>query len=102
LNAAPPPKKIIGQMALCDDTVPNPFNLNLYGLIGLGQVDATHSTRTTFFTGATATPSCPNNAAGHSFLLDWKNYATLASAGQADITSFFADTSVLPPPSHNQ
>jgi hypothetical protein len=101
-GAAPPAKKIIGQMALCDGTVPNAFNLNLYGLIGLGPVDASHSTQTTFFKGATATPSCPTNAAPHGFLLDWTNSATLAGAGQTDITGFFADTSVLPPPAHFQ
>ncbi len=109
-GAAPAAKKVLGQFALCDNTVPNPFNLNLYGLIGLGPVDASHSTTTTFFAGATTTPSCPTNAVKHGFILDWKDYPNatattgtgITQAGQDDITAFFSDTSVLPPPARFQ
>jgi len=75
---APPPqaaKKVYGQMAVCDNVVPNAFNLLLFSVAGLapGAVNGT-----TFFknTTATATGFCmlpapfDSGAVAHGFLLD--------------------------------
>jgi hypothetical protein len=89
-GAAPPPRSILGQMALCDTVVPNPFSLNLYGVAGLPTGGGANSASASFTTFASGTgTACPDNAVAHSFLL-------AAPAAQKDIADFFvADT---PPP----
>jgi hypothetical protein len=98
-NVAPPGRAILGQYALCDGTVPNPFNLNLYQLTGLSGAGST-GTITTFFKGATTTPSCPTNAMAHGFLLDWATNLQAATSvtllAQDDIAAFFL-AGTLPP-----
>jgi hypothetical protein len=86
--------------------VPNAFNFNLYGLMGLGPVDATHSTTTLFVAGGLPTPVCPTNAVNHGFLLDWKTYpngvsTNITQAAQDDMIAFFADAPTLPPPARS-
>jgi hypothetical protein len=81
-GAAPPPRSLIGQMALCDDVVPNAFNLNLYGLAGLpttGGANSGAASFTTFVSGAGS--ACPDNTVNHSFLLT-------SPAAQDDIAAF--------------
>jgi hypothetical protein len=115
-NVAPPAKKVMSQMALCDHTVPNTWSANLYTLIGLPfnasptDNNTTSAAHTLFFAGATATPTCNTNAVKHGFLLDWTDYppgaacnttpaaCNITQNGQDDIAGFFADTAVAPPP----
>jgi hypothetical protein len=98
LVPAPAARPVIGQMALCDGTVRNPFNLELYQLIGLGPLNASAGTMTTFVKGGAA--SCPTNAVNHGFITDWATWGTTASSitlqAQDDIAAFFA-AGTLPP-----
>ncbi len=102
-------KKILGQIANCDATVPNPFNLLLYGLAGLGPESATAATQTVFFypgnAGATPTAPCAIPGGGpvpHGFITSWgaetpptgapatyqMDIATLTKAAQDDAAKF--------------
>ena len=98
LAPAPASRPVIGQFALCDKSVPNPFNLELYQLIGLGPATASTGTLTTFVAHGGA--SCPANAVDHGFLLEWGAYGTGATSitmqAQDDIAAFFA-SGTLPP-----
>ncbi|HEY6908537.1 MAG TPA: hypothetical protein VI356_04150 [Myxococcales bacterium] len=88
-GAAPPPRPVLGQMALCDQVVPNAFSLNLYGEAGLpttGGANSAAASFTTFAAGPGA--ACPGNAVDHAFLL-------ASPAAQSDIADFFLGT---PPP----
>ena len=93
-------KKILGQVANCDETVPNPFNLLLYGLAGLGPESASKATQTVFIypgnSGATPLAPCaiPASAGGgpvpHAFLTSWgapKPPAGAPATYQADIAT---------------
>ena len=99
-NVAPPPRAVLGQLALCDPTVPNPFNLNLYGLSGLGPSagEPGKGTVTTFVAGGGG--ACPANAVLHGFLTGWVDYgsgaASIVQQAQDDIADFFT-AGVLPP-----
>lgn len=98
-NTAPPPRAVLGQLALCDGTVPNAFSLNLYGLAGLGPSAAQpgKGTVTTFVANGS---SCPANAVDHGFLGAWGTYGqgatSIARQAQEDIASFFT-AGTLPP-----
>lgn len=98
-GAAPPPRSVLGQMALCDSTVPNAFSLNLYGDAGLptnGGANTAATSFTTFVAGGAA--ACPANAVHHVFLLDWATYgASITPQSQDDIAAFFL--AGTPPPS---
>ncbi len=82
------PKAVLGQMAECDQTVPNPFNLLLYGNIGLNiadlATDASQTNNVTLFGDlAAGAGSCPGSANGltippfgqptlpHAFITTW-------------------------------
>ena len=98
LNAlvpAPASRPVIGQMALCDKTVPNQFNLELYELIGLGPAS---NTLTVFVNHGGV--SCPANAVNHGFITDWADWGTgstsIVTQAQDDIGAFFAN-GTLPP-----
>jgi hypothetical protein len=102
LNADPMvPKKVLGQMAACDATVPNPFTAEMFGLLGLGP-DATGGTTTfeQFVSASGHTTACPGGVVKHGFLGDWVDYpagaASIAQQGQDDIAAFFA-TDTHPP-----
>jgi hypothetical protein len=98
LVPAPATRPVIGQMALCDGTVGNPFNLELYQLIGLGPASASVGTMTTFVKGGAA--SCPTNAVTHGFITGWATWGTgptsITQQAQDDIAAFFA-AGTLPP-----
>jgi hypothetical protein len=90
-GAAPMPRSILGQMALCDSVVPNAFSLNLYGEAGLptaGGANSQTASFTTFLSGVGA--QCPGNAVDHGFLLATPD-------AQNDIAGFFL-TDTPPPP----
>jgi len=96
LNSDPMlPKKVLGQMASCDDTVPNPFNLNLYQQLGLGPDtgSTTNGTLTTFISPSTINAACPGGVVKHGFLGDWIDYpagaSSIAQQGQDDAAAFF-------------
>ena len=109
-KTAQSPKAVLGQMALCDKTVPNAFGANLYTLIGLpfnpGGTNTTTASFTLFFAGATATPTCPANGVDHSFLAEWSVYGNavnfpnnnITQQAQDDIAGFFASSPTAPPP----
>ncbi len=106
LNAiapAPATRPTISQMAVCDDTVPNGFTLQLQGLIGLGPKTSSTGTATTFAS-AVSPPStaCPSGGAvKHGFITNWKDYPSTATSpitlqAQDDIAAFFS-AGTLPP-----
>ncbi len=105
------PKKVLGQLANCDATVPNAFNLLLYGLTGLGPESASAATQTVFYYpgNAAATPRAPCAISGggpvpHGFITNWgaenapltagtpatyqTDIATLTKAAQDDAAKF--------------
>lgn len=103
LNSDPMvPKKILGQMASCDNTVPNPFNLLQFDHVGLGvDTGGATGTLTTFVSAGTVSTSCPGGVVKHGFLADWITYGQSGSSitllAQDDAAAFFlADTH--PPP----
>jgi len=103
-------KKILGQMATCDNVVPNPFNLLLFGVAGLSNAQGPNE----FQVFTNTTPTTPNpfcvvpplgsGAVAHAFLLDWgltgggdaKNRA-LTVAGQTDAANFLSNLTAPPP-----
>jgi hypothetical protein len=99
-------KKVLGQYAHCDQSVPNFVNLELYTNIGLGPLSQTQSTTTLFTTDVTKTSplDCLTTSAGsvaHGFLTDWGTDAGTPAGitvkAQGDVANFLsADT--LPAP----
>ena len=105
LNSSPMvAKKVMGQMASCDTTVPNAFNLLQYLHIGLGRdaSSTTNGTLTQFISPSTISASCPGGVVRHGFVGDWQTYpastpgGSIAQQGQDDIAAFFA-ADVHPP-----
>ena len=99
-SVAQRPKRILGQVAACDSTVPNPFNLELYKTIGLGPLSAANSTLQTFITDPSAFSSalgldvgCPTGAVTHGFITDWK-IPSITTKGQTDAASFLLGQTV--------
>jgi len=110
LLANPPmlqaPKKVLGQVANCDNTVPNPFNFLAYKSIGLGPDAGSTSTGTlTFFTTDKSAQgqTCLGSGAGavpHGFLTDWGYFnngatqdpiiASLTMTAQDQAAAFFS------------
>jgi hypothetical protein len=88
------PKKILGQLASCDGTVPNPFNMLQFKHIGLGPDDASVGTLTTFVSAGTASADCPGGIVHHGFFGDWVTYGqtntSITQLAQDDAASFFA------------
>lgn len=66
-------KKILGQLANCDTTVPNPFNLLMYKSIGLGPDGANASTGTqeVFRFQQLDSTACPGGPIPHGFFTNW-------------------------------
>ena len=67
-------KTVLGQLAYCDGTVPNPFNLELFGQVGLGPKSATTSTVSLFANPHSADPTllnCAGDFVSHSFPVNW-------------------------------
>jgi hypothetical protein len=94
LNSDPMvPKKVMAQMAICDKH------------IGLGPVDSTHSSISTFVSaGASNSTACPAASGGmvkHGFLTAYDTYGSAPGSitvdAQDDIAAFFA-ADTLPPP----
>ena len=111
-GAAQPGKKVLGQMAVCDNVVPNPFNLLLFNVAGLipNQPNEFQIFK------ATTAPEAPNKfcvlpspfdtgAVAHGFLLDHgaaaglaANHRALSAAARLDAANFLdAPTTVQPP-----
>ena len=95
LNSDPMlPKKVLGQMAACDNTVPNAFNLEEFHLIPLGPDtgSTTIGTLTTFISPSTISTSCPGGVVKHGFLLDWITYgqgtSSITQLAQDDAAAF--------------
>jgi hypothetical protein len=107
------PKKVLGQLAVCDNVVPNPFNLLLFNVAGLAP-----STANKFQVFKTiTTPQSPSGfcvlpspfdtgAVAHGFLLDHgltaggaANNVELSRLARVDAANFLADpASATPPP----
>jgi hypothetical protein len=106
-------KRVLGQMAVCDNVVPNPFNLLLFNVAGLAP-----STANKYQVFKTITnPQAPNGfcvlpspfdtgTVAHAFLLDHgftaqgaANNVALSTAARVDAANFLADpNSNTPPP----
>jgi hypothetical protein len=67
------PKSILGQLANCDTTVPNPFNLLMYKSIGLAPdaAGATTGTQQLFRFQQLDSPACPGGPMPHGFFTSW-------------------------------
>jgi pimeloyl-ACP methyl ester carboxylesterase len=93
-GVAPPARAVMGQLALCDTVVPNPFSLNLYAATGLGPILATSGTGTVTTFIASNNASCPAGAVAHDFLTNWATYGPAATSitlkAQDDIAAFFS------------
>ncbi|HEU4729177.1 MAG TPA: hypothetical protein VFT22_14840 [Kofleriaceae bacterium] len=99
-----PKRAVLAQIADCDDTVPNPFNLVFASNIGVSPLptgDAFFTSRTpgtfqVFISSATQTLAgflaCQSGVVKHGFLLDpsTPGAATLTGKAQADIAAFLA------------
>ena len=99
------PKKVLGQRAQCDATVPDVFQILLYNNVGLTPLSLTSSQVTVFTsdpTGAANNPFvCPSGLVAHGFLTNWTSpnagSPTLTTQAQNDIANFF-QTDALPAP----
>jgi hypothetical protein len=117
LAAGAPPqtaKKVLGQLAVCDNTVPNPFNLLLFNVAGVAPPPTATTFQnngfTTFRNTGTPDPSGVCNAlpapwdtgaVAHGFLLDHglrpppaasdANSTTLSLFARGDAAAFLAD-----------
>ena len=98
-------KKVLGQRAQCDSTVPDLFEVLLANNIGLSPLSQTTATVTVFTTDQSFTTplTCPPFAASpgagvvsHAFLTNFTN-VSLTNQAQADIANFFL-TDALPAP----
>ncbi len=112
------PKKVLGQMAVCDAVVPNPFNLLLFNTAGLVQGTSSKfqifkSTTIPQALSGFCFPGYPSpfdtGAVSHGFLLDHGasalfagNHVTLSSLARTDAAGFLADPSTLPPDTEAQ
>jgi len=118
-------KSVLGQMAACDNTVPNPFNLELYGNIGILdlaklQDPADPNGNVTIFNDlAAGAGSCTQSTAAspysvpHAFITDWgvsetvsgasvsftqdADVAVLTGVAQSEAAAFLANPTNLPP-----
>lgn len=115
-------KKVLGQLAACDTTVPNAFNLELGGLIGLAPVSMTASTLELFVNTNDAGGSCPLGVAATSpgtvpngFFTSWgisvdsmgmtsedTSVQQLTKIAQDQSAAFLTDPTQLPPPTQTQ
>ncbi|HET7503699.1 MAG TPA: hypothetical protein VFK02_21910 [Kofleriaceae bacterium] len=103
-----PTRAVLGQIADCDDTVPNPFNLIFASNIGLGPfptsdaffTDRTPGTFQVFISSASQTlagfAACQTGVVKHGFLLDPSTSLSLTQKAQGDIARFLA-AGVNPP-----
>ena len=95
-------------MATCDNVVPNPFNLLLFGVAGLTQAPPNEFQIFRNTTAPTPNPDCipalglGTGAVAHSFLLDWgatgggTSNRNITVAGQNDAASFLFDLTAPP------
>jgi hypothetical protein len=91
-----PPKAVLGQIAQCDGTVPNPTNFELYLNMGLGPLytgtSMTGATLTTFIDNNTPAGACPGvgpSVAGgtpHGFMTSWGISYDATNTPQYDAT----------------
>ena len=99
-GVAPPARAVMGQLALCDTVVPNPFSLDLYAATGLGPILATSGTGTVTTFLASNNVTCPAGAVAHDFLTNWATYTqaptSITLKAQDDIAAFFT-AGTLPP-----
>lgn len=87
-------KKILSQIAGCDNTVPEPFGFVYAANAGLGPLPPNDGVGTfqVFTSAAPAVPGCIFRPVPHSFLTDFTN-PTLTTTAQSDIADFVrADT----------
>jgi hypothetical protein len=108
-------KNVLGQLAVCDDVVPNPFNLLLFNVAGVQQGQANRyqifksTTTPQVLTGdCLLPPPFDTGAVAHGFLLDHgftaaaagaafvparnaANHAALSAIARLDAASFLAD-----------
>ena len=106
-----PPKQVLGMWAACDNTVPNPTNVELYDNVGLGALSPAAST-SVLYTRSVAPdashPACPLGASAvpHGFLQSWglssagfdQTDADLTLLGQEQAAAFLANPQNLPAP----
>ena len=109
---AQPTKSVLGMWVACDNTVPNPYNVEVYDNIGLGALSPTASTSVLYERGPGTVdanhPACPlgTSAVPHGFLLSWglsasgqdPTDAELTRLGQDQAAAFLANPQNLPAP----
>ena len=103
------PKAVLGQLANCDATVPNAFNLLLYGNIGLGTAALPGSAQELFtYPSHDGVGDCAGGPVPHAFLTDWgiangvvdPNLAAATQQVQDD-AAVFLSTNTAPPAIRN-
>jgi hypothetical protein len=81
------PKDVFGQYAICDQTIPNPYNLFLFDQIGLGPTPATGANGyTAYDVSGEIFPSCTSASSGADGFLLASTPAT--AAGQSDAAAY--------------
>ncbi len=95
LLATPPTsqdaKSVFGQFAVCDQVIPNPFNLFLFDQIGLTQNTAPNAFVQYTVAGSGSPGSCvTSDNPAHGFLLNAID-ATATGAGQGDAAAYLLD-----------
>ncbi len=85
------PKAVFAQYAICDQTIPNPYNLFLFDQMGLGQTPVSSGSNgfTAYAVSSEVFPNCTSASDGaHGFLLSPTLSPTATAAGQADATAY--------------
>ena len=96
-NQPQPAKNVFGQYAVCDQTVPNQFELLLYGQLGLAPTPTSSQNGFTPYlvTGAGTAGSCNPAVNPHSFLIDPTLDPTATGDAQLDAATYL-QTLTLP------
>ncbi len=85
-------KNVFGQYAICDQVIPNPYNLFLFDQIGLSAGSAPNPFSAYAVVGAGTPPSCTTtNNPAHGFLLAPTN---ATAAGQGDASAYLSTLAV--------
>jgi len=112
IGSQPAPKSVLGLWAACDNTVPNPYNVEVYDNIGLRALTSSTSTSVLYERGPGTVdanhPACPlgTSEVPHGFMLSWGLSASGQDATDAALTllaqdqaaAFLANPQNLPAP----
>ncbi len=88
-------KSVFGQYAECDQTIPNAFNLYLFGAAGLAHNSGPNGFTKYTITNAPTPPACTATSVNpHGFLLDPTADPTTTADGQTDAAAYLVNLTV--------